>query len=136
MKLIDKAEQADWPLGLTREIRLQEAAILRAAGGIPEIQRETPEAERKRRKADARKHHRERMVAALAALNNGVWLDYDPSELPELTEARYTEAALAEAGDLTDAQAHEVERYRGKDDEHYQLVVLPRVRERRLALST
>jgi hypothetical protein len=29
MALIDKAEAQDWPLGLTREIRLQEAALLR-----------------------------------------------------------------------------------------------------------
>jgi hypothetical protein len=35
MKLIDKAEVDDWPLGLTREVRLQEAAILRQAQAEP-----------------------------------------------------------------------------------------------------
>jgi hypothetical protein len=58
MILIDRAESSEWPVGLAREVRLTEAAILRAANASPaSVERPPTKPERREGQRAARARH-------------------------------------------------------------------------------
>ena len=69
MKLIDKADANDWPVGLAREVRLQEAALMRAANASPASVETAPtKPERKAQTRKARDRHIAKRQAELDRL--------------------------------------------------------------------
>lgn len=86
--LVDKADAAGWPLGLTREVRLQEAAIMRACADAAMAAEGTSsdnEAKALTRES-VRERHVGRREAALDGLDHACWPGYEPGELAHTTQ--------------------------------------------------
>jgi hypothetical protein len=116
MHLLDKAEANDWPLGLTREIRLLEAALMRnimtaPVAPAPEVVAEA----RKENIRASRERHKAKREAALADLDHSVWPGCTTDEPAHPTAGRYGRAPLDDRS-LTDAQRREVARFNQKQE--------------------